>query len=168
LEAAQSMGLGAVLHSSNEPVMKKIAILVLLAVAVGCCFLPQERKSAAPSLAGRWSGAATFLDRELASEYGEFPVSIEVHADDSVTGAVGAAQLTEALASEREDDFVVEGLLQGQVFESGSLPSQGKNHVVFVLSPPVEGAIDGNLHLKSNGVFDFTMRVCGLKLARVP
>jgi len=49
---------------------------------------------------------------------------------------------------------------------TGSLPAQGKSLFVMILGAPVDAHASGNLHLKSNGVFDFTLRVCGLELAK--
>ena len=53
---------------------------------------------------------------------------------------------------------------RGQVFDTGSLPDEKKDTAVFILKPPGAAGKDGDLHLKTNLVFDFTMRAgngCG-------
>jgi hypothetical protein len=62
---------------------------------------------------------------------------------------------------------VVHGRLTGSVFEQGSLPAEGKDCLVILIELGENGSFkDGNIHLKTNFTFDFTMRVGGLVLAR--
>ncbi len=143
-----------------------LAALIIVATALGCCLVSPKLVPPAAGLVGAWKGESTFLDRDLAAEYGAFPVAVEIAADGSATGSIGSARLAEALVREREGEFVVEGRLDGDVFPTGSLPAQGKSLFVMILGAPVDAHASGNLHLKSNGVFDFTLRVCGLELAK--
>lgn len=80
-------------------------------------------------------------------------MEIQIHADNTVSGTVGGATLVEAE-------------LTGKVFDAGSLPDEKKDTIVFILQPPGEAGTDGDFHLKTNLVFDFTMRAGELKLAR--
>ena len=143
-----------------------IAALVLVATALGCCLVSPKPAPPAAALVGVWKGESTFLDRDLAAEYGAFPVAVEIAADGSAKGSIGSAKLAEAVVREREGEFLVEGRLDGDVFASGSLPAQEKSLFVLILTAPVDAHASGNLHLKSNGIFDFTLRVCGLELAK--
>lgn len=145
--------------------MKKLLVaLALLLATIGCCAVSTKRAPPSPALLGAWSGEARFLDRDLASEYGTFAVELELAPDGSATGTVGAATLVDGRVTERETEFLVEARLEGDVFATGSLPPQEKTHAALVLALPKEGRALGNLHLKSNPVFDFTLRVCALEL----
>ena len=147
--------------------MKKLLLcLVLGAAALGCCVMSQRTEPLSAAWGEAWKGRANFLDRDLASEYGDFAVDLTIDDAGKVVGRVGSAELSEATAHSNGSELVIEGLLDSDVFDSGSLSAQGKDHVVLILTSPAEAASEGNLHLKSNGVFDFTMRVCGLKLER--
>lgn len=143
-----------------------LAALVLVATALGCCLVSPKPSPPSAGLVGAWRGESTFLDRDLAAEYGAFPVEVAIAADGSATGSIGAARLVEAFVREREGEFVVEGRLDSDVFPTGSLPAQGKSLFVMILPAPVDAHASGNLHLKSNCVFDFTLRVCALELTK--
>lgn len=147
--------------------MKKPLLLVLIVASlIGCCLVPSKSVPPAATTLGVWSGQARFLDRDLAAEYGPFAVELEIGPDGLASGTIGSASLSAALASERGDELIVEGSLEGDVFATGSLPAQGKSLAVLILSKPSDGRTSGNLHLKSNGFFDFTLRVCALELGR--
>jgi hypothetical protein len=93
-------------------------------------------------------------------------VEIEIHPDNSVSGTVGGATLAKGTVTSRPDDFLIEAELTGKIFDAGSLPGERKDTVVFILQPPGDTHTDGDFHLKTNLVFDFTMRAGELKLAR--
>lgn len=150
-------------------VMKKPLFLALCASAlIGCCWLPRRSAPIGSALRGTWSGEAHFLDLTLATEYGVFAVTLTIDGDDVIGGSVGSAKLVDAELESRPEEWIVHAKLEGDVFEQGSLPEQGKDLVVFILSEPTDSTTSGNLHLKSNSMFDFTMRVCGIELARAP
>jgi len=147
----------------------KTTICTLLAGALlASCSHLQDSADVGPEIRGAWAGEGRFLDRDLNAEYGTFPVVIEVHPDDSVTGTVGVAEVTDGVVKSRPEDFLIEAGLAGPVFPEGSLPRQHKDCVVFLLEPPVDRASTGNLHLKTNHAFDFSMRVCAVELTRQP
>ena len=148
--------------------MKKTACVLLGAALLASCSHLEESDEVGPEIRGSWTGQGRFLDRDLAGEYGEFSVSIEIHPDNSVTGTVGAATLTDAVVRSRPEDFLIEGELEGAVFREGSLPGEKKDCVVFILAPPDGAVTGGNIHLKTNLTFDVKMRVGGLELARAP
>lgn len=146
--------------------MGRVICGLLVAVLLGSCSHLRESDVVGPEIRGTWSGEGRFLDRELAKEYGTFPVGIDVHADNSVSGTVGKATLSAGVVKRRPEDFLIEGRLEGAVFESGSLPAEKKDSVVLILAPPENAATTGDIHLKSGRSFDVRMRVCGVKLAR--
>lgn len=124
-----------------------------------------------PAIYGAWEGHAWFLDVAL-KEYGAFQVKVEVNEDDRVTGTVGAASIEDGKIRKwrfpPESGMEVTGRLSGPVFEGGPLPDQKKDCVIMMIELEDGAYKDANLHLKTNYYWDFTMRVCGLKLAPVP
>jgi hypothetical protein len=147
--------------------MKTVICALLAAALLGSCSSKfRESDEVGPEIRGTWSGEGRFLDRDLNEEYGRFPVRIEIHEDNSVTGTLGSATLTEAVVKSRPEDFLIDGELEGAVFAEGSLPGEKKDCVVFLLTPPAEAATAGNIHLKTNHTFDVKMRVCGVELSQ--
>jgi hypothetical protein len=146
--------------------MKRMIVLLLaLPVFLACAHL-QESDDVDPVVHGSWVGEARFYDRHLKEEYGKFPVAIEIHSDNSVSGTVGGAILGEGVIKSRRDDFLIQADLIGQIFDAGSLPGEKKDTVVFILMPPGDASTDGDFHLKTNLTFDFKMRAGELKLSR--
>jgi hypothetical protein len=150
--------------------MRKSSLLLvalLAAVAVGCCLVRPLPAPPLASFAGRWKGEARFLDRELATEYGALPVSLELGADGALAGSLGEVALGELQAFAFEfGGLEMRAKLAGNVLTTGSLAPQGQHCVVLLLHPEHAGQIEGNLHLKSNFAFDVSMRVCALELRR--
>jgi hypothetical protein len=121
-----------------------------------------------PKTYGRWEGTARFFDRGLHKEYGKFSVAFEVHADNTVTGTVGAASIKDGKVRGwlwGHDE--VTGRLEGSVFEEGSLPGQHKDCAVFGIPSAKESSKGSELHLKTNYYWDSTMRECGLSLEKI-
>lgn len=148
--------------------MKHIFSILLGAPLLGACTHLLESDTVGPEVFGTWSGQGRFLDRDLAAEYGSFPVDLEIHPDRSVSGHVGAATLGQAEVKRRPEDFLIDGTLSGQIFERSPLPGEAQNCVVLLLAPPGDSATEADLHLKSRRSFDPRMRVCDVKLVRVP
>ena len=148
---------------------KFLLAIAFLSVLVGCC-LVSTRPAASPApFVGRWSGEAPFLDRDLAAEYERFPVELEVRSDGTLSGTLGAARVADVeLYAWEERGLEVHARIEGSIFAEGSLSSRDKDCVVLLLPPEQEGALSGNLHLKSNFTFDLSMLVCGLELTRGP
>ena len=147
----------------------KPALFLLLNVPlIFSCSHLREGDVLDPNIRGVRTGEGRFLDRDLNEEYGRFPIAIEIHADDSVTGTVGAAALFEGVIKSRPEDFLVSASLEGPVHEEGSLPEEKKDCVILIMQPLDATTLEGNVHLKTNFTFDFSMRVCGLELSRSP
>lgn len=146
--------------------MKRIIVLLLtIPLFVGCVHLRQS-DDVDPIVQGAWMGEGHFFDRDLNQEYGNFAVTLEIHPDNSVSGTVGGASLVGGVVKSRPNDFLIEAELTGQVFDAGTLPGLKKDNVVFILNPPGAEGTEGNIHLKTNPLFDFSMRVGGLDLQK--
>jgi hypothetical protein len=146
--------------------MKLVLAALLTTLGLSSCSHLRESDPIDPGIRGLWSGEGRFLDRDLNEEYGRFPIALEIGADNSVVGTVGVASLTDAVLRSRPDDPVIDGRLDGPVFREGTFPGLDKDCTVFLLQPKGDGAMGGNVHLKTNHTFDFGMRVCGLELTR--
>ena len=147
--------------------MKRIIVILLLTLPLlAACAHLEESDEVDPIVHGIWIGKGRFYDQHLDAEYGKVRVEIEIHPDNSVSGTVGGAFLERGAIKSRPNDFLIEAELIGKVFDAGSLPGEKKDTVVFILKPPGDAGTDGDFHLKTNVVFDFTMRAGELKLAR--
>jgi hypothetical protein len=142
-----------------------IALLLAASLLAGCAHL-RESDVVDPVIHGEWTGQGRFYDRDLNAEYGKFPLAIEVHPDNTVTGTVGGAKLADGVIKSRRDDFLIEAKLTGEVLESGSLPDENKDSLVLIVSPPDGDKADGDFHLKTNLTFDFSMRAGEMTLTR--
>ncbi len=148
--------------------MKHLAIMLLIVGLLPGCSHLSESHDVDPAVHGAWAGEGRFYDRDLAQEYGTYPVAIEVHADDTVTGSVGAARLLEGSIVSRPEDHLVRARLTGAVFAEGSLPGEDRDCVVLILQTTDGAVTGGNIHLKTNFTFDFAMRVGEVALSRAP
>lgn len=140
---------------------------LLVLVGVGCCLVRPLPAPPVSVFAGRWTGEARFLERALAAEHGALAVELECGADGTFAGSLGGVALAdwEALAFE-SGGLELRASLAGDVVTGGSLAAQDQRRVVLLLFPERDGRRAGNLHLKSNFVFDPSMRVGALKLLR--
>jgi len=146
--------------------MKKILALLLTVPLFMACAHLRESDDVDPIVQGAWVGEGRFYDRDLKQEYGNFAVAIEIHPDNSVSGNVGGASLAAGVIKSRPNDFVIEADLTGPVFDQGTMPGLKKDTVVFILKPPGDAGTEGNIHLKTNLFFDFSMRVGGVDLQK--
>lgn len=153
--------------------MKSTRILIvifatILGVSLLACNHLKKLETVDSEIYGSWAGHSQFLDVALHQEYGTFPVVVEVRSDNTVTGTVGVASITDAKVVQRSNDYLIRGRLKGSVFKQGSLPREHKDCVIMLIELENGNFKDGNLHLKTNFTFDFSMRVCGLTLDRIP
>jgi hypothetical protein len=152
----------AISPSQGGEAMKKIIVLLLAIPMLMACAHLRESDDVDPIVQGTWIGEGHFYDRDLKQEYGNFAVTIEIHPDNSVSGDVGGASLAGGVIKSRPNDFLIESELTGPVVDQGTLPGLKKDTVVFILKPPGDVGTEGNIHLKTNLIFDFSMRVGGL------
>ncbi len=148
--------------------MNRMACLVLVIPLLTSCSHSSALLRVDPVIRGNWNGEGWFLDVKLDREYGRFPVAITVHPDNTVHGNLGAASIKEGTIEQTTSHFEVRGRLIGPVFEKGSLPAEGKDCVIMLIQLENGSFKDGNIHLKTNFTFDFTMRVGGLTLTKSP
>ncbi len=95
-------------------------------------------------------------------------MNITVHDDYSVTGNIGTAELYdgELEVDSWNDGYSVEARLKGVVHSFKKM--KNKDCVILLLDPPDEGKTVGNIHPKTNLIFDFRMDVGGVELRMKP
>ena len=123
-----------------------------------------------PFLIGKWTGEGGFLNVDLDKEVGKVIFEIEIKKDNTVSGKIGDARLTETSIGKANYGFEIKGVLDSRIKEKVDLK---KDHVIILLVTPNKNSndvmvSDANFHLKSNYIFDFTMRVGGVLLIKVP
>ena len=145
--------------------IKKGLVLLMMVVPALACAGIKESNEVDPIMLGAWAGQGRFFDEGLAKEYGDFPIAIRIHPDHSVSGTIGGATLTDGVITSRPDDFQIRGHLSGEVFDRGSLPAEKKDCAAFVVHRPHDSTIEGEIHLKTNLLFDIAMREARLTLS---
>jgi len=120
-----------------------------------------------PFLEGKWTGEGRFFDVDLDEKYGIIPVEIAIR-KDTVLGKFGNASLSETSIAEADYGFEIRGLLDSEFRNTDDLD---KDHLIILLVIPEENrdrvkSSEANFHLKSNYIFDFSMRVGGANLIR--
>jgi hypothetical protein len=123
----------------------------------------EEFTGSCPELYGSWEGSGRLYNVKTNDLIGRIPFSIAVHPDNSVSGDLGDSQLMDARIEEWRYGYRAKGTLKGEVKNGVKLD---KNCLFILLSSIDEEKIDGDFHIKSNFVFDFSMEVGGFTLTR--
>ncbi len=94
------------------------------------------------------------------------PIKLQVMPDYSIKGQVGNATLTDAEISidNHNHGYMIKAKLIGDIFPASDF---NKKRVIFLLQIPEADGVAGDFHLKSNFIFDFSMRPGGFTLERV-
>ncbi len=120
---------------------------------------PDQRR-----IVGKWSGTGTFFNAELHQRVGALTFEASFDAKSSGAGRIGAARLEQVRVESRQDHIEIKAKLAGTVAND---PRLEKDHVVFVITSVSDSTMQGEFHLKSNGVFDPRMREGRMTLRRV-
>lgn len=144
--------------------------LVLVLVSTSCSndSYHGDLIEANPYLIGKWTGNGRFFDRDLNEEVGLVRIEFEIKEDYSIRGKFGEAHLVRTGISNAKYGFAIKGELDSKLNEGFSLD---KDHLVILFVVPDKSdkdvsTSDANFHLKSNYVFDFSMRVGGVQLTK--
>ena len=121
-----------------------------------------------PFLIGNWSGEGHFLDIELDKEIGKVWVEFEILPDNSVRGKIGEARLVDTEIYPASYGFEIAARLDAPIKKGVDL-DKDYLYILLVIPDNKAGNIsssDANFHLKSNTIFDFSMRVGGVTLKK--
>ena len=141
--------------------MKRLVLCMTLCLLTACA--QEEFTGSCPELYGSWEGSGRLFNVKTNDLIGEIPFSIAVHPDNSVSGDLGDSHLVDARIEEWRYGYRVKGALEGDVKKGVKLD---KDCLFILLSSVDEEKIDGDFHIKSNFVFDFSMEVGGFTLTR--
>ncbi len=152
--------------------MKNLGLTFLIALVVSCTGQKSEIENIVasnPFLIGKWTGEGGFLDVNLDREVGKVMIEIEINNDNTVSGKVGDARLTQTSIEKANYGFQIKGVLDSRIKKNKNVK---KNHLIILLVTPLKNSnnvivSDANSHLKSNYIFDFNMRVGGVMLTKV-
>jgi hypothetical protein len=161
------------MKTTNYITEMKTSILLLTILVLSCTGQADEKQSvtaANPVLIGKWTGQGRFLDVALDKDLGKVPLQVEINKDNTVTGRIGDATLTQTSIKKARYGFEIHGILDSKINKN---KAEKKDHLIILLVTPVkdkEGVLvsDANFHLKSRYVFDLTMRVGGVTLKKQP
>ncbi len=126
--------------------------------------------AANPFLIGKWTGEGRFLDIAVNKEIGTVPLEFEIKKDNTVSGRIGDAKLTQTSIEKARYGFEIHGVLDSRIKKD---KAEKKDHLIILLVTPVkdkEGVLvsDANFHLKSNYTLDLNMHVGGVMLKKQP
>lgn len=118
----------------------------------------------ASKLAGRWSGTGEFFKEDLQRTIGSVGFEAVFKADNSGTGRVGGAILQDVRVTTRRDHIEVNAGIAGTI---GSNPALAKHRLVLLVTALTDSTLEAEFHLKSNSIFDPTMREGHVVMTRV-
>jgi hypothetical protein len=106
-------------------------------------------------LAGHWVGDGRFFNVAFQAEFGHVPFDLRIQSDLTLTGTVGAAQIRPAPPRFERDRVDYYATLQGELRPGSDFR---KDHLVLLVTVAEGDKLVADFHLKSNFVWDWTMR----------
>ena len=116
-------------------------------------------------LIGRWSGTGTFFSADLRKKVDSIPFELEIGSDRLGKGRLGGVALSEVLVKPNRNYVEIRGRLARPI---SSDPVLAKDRLVLVITGLGDSTMNTEFHLKTNFVYDVTMREGRVVLARIP
>ncbi|HEX6048702.1 MAG TPA: hypothetical protein VFZ21_05530 [Gemmatimonadaceae bacterium] len=116
-------------------------------------------------LFGRWSGTGTFFSADLRKKVDSIPFELEIDPDRAGKGRVGEVLLSDVLVKPNRNYLEVRGRLARPI---SSDPALDKDRLVLVITELGDSTMNAEFHLKTNFVYDLTMREGRVALTRTP
>lgn len=116
-------------------------------------------------LPGNWIGSGRFYNREFQDAFGSVGFELQIERDLTMSGTVGSAVLTPVKPRVEAGAVVYAATLRGEIRPGSAFQ---KDHMVLLLTATGPTRMTGDFHLKSNFVFDWSMRPGELVLTRKP
>ena len=147
----------------------RIIFSLLILIACFSCNSQENNNIIASNqyLIGKWVGNGKFLDESL-KDYNPIHFEIEINNDNTITGKVGDALLTQTTIKKATNfkGFEIYGTLSSKIRADKDL---NKKHLIILLEIPKDpnnaiSNVDADFHLKSNFTFDFAMKVGNVQL----
>jgi len=129
----------------------RLLILVLLAFLGSA----QAQSPDPAKLPGHWVGNGRFFNAAFQTEFGHVPFDLWIQSDLTLTGTVGAAHIRPTSARLERDRIDYYVTLQGEIRPGSDFH---KDHLVLLITVADGDKLEADFHLKSNFVWDWTMR----------
>ena len=141
----------------------KVVVTVLMALVVPFAAAAAQRPDAS-KLVGRWSGTGTFFNAELRKKADSLPFELDIAPDRSGSGRVDAVDLREVRVKPTRDYVEVRAKLARPIRSDRAL---AKDRLVLVVTALSDSTVEAEFHLKTNFVYDLTMREGRVLLTRL-
>lgn len=115
-------------------------------------------------LPGRWSGVGRFYNVKFQATFGPLPFDLHIAQDLTLTGTVGGARILPCrpTTNHGRQDFRAE--LEGAIRPEKAFR---KRRLVLMVTKAEGDTLVADFHLKTNFVWDWTMRVGHLEATRM-
>ncbi len=151
--------------------MNKLRVIVLLFLVFACdSFQSGDENivSSHPFLVGVWEGEGILLDTDVTEKMGKIPIRITIESDEKIELSIGNTFVIDPKIKKAGFGFEIFGLLDSEINDDIPL---NKSHLIILLVIPKDGSDEINysladFHLKTNYMFDFSMRVGGVHLKK--
>lgn len=151
--------------------MNKLRLVLLVFLVFACDNFKKEDKNIVashPFLVGVWQGQGRLLDTDVSEKMGEIPIRITIESDGKIEISIGNTFVIEPKIKKAGFGFEIFGILDSEINNAVHL---NKTHLIILLVVPKDSADDidyslADFHLKTNYMFDFSMRVGGVHLKK--
>lgn len=135
----------------------------VLRTLLSCCFALAAFAQAPTGLPGHWTGMGRFHNVRFQTQFGSLPFDLRIGPDLTLTGTVGGARIQPSRVVTRKDrqDFYAE--LEGEIRPGKAFR---KRRLVLLVTHVEGNRLVADFHLKTNFVWDWTMRQGTLEAAR--
>lgn len=125
----------------------------IVAFLISCAAFAQHPDGA--KLVGHWVGSGRFYDVKVQAERGSIAFDLHFQPDLTLTGTVGGAKLQPCKPKKIGSSIDFYTTLRGNVF-----PKKGfrKDHLVLLVTQTDGKEMSADFHLKTNFIFDWSMR----------
>lgn len=106
-------------------------------------------------LVGNWVASGRFYNQAFQHEFGSVDFDLQIDKDWTLRGHVGSSSITPVKPTLEGQTIVYAATLQGAIRPGSSF---AKDRLVLLLTSAEGGKISGDFHLKSNFIFDWSMR----------
>ena len=136
--------------------MKRITLFIALCLFVSSLNIANERE-----INGKWVGISKREDNRRPQPHVPLEIAIDVHGDNTVTGTVGNAEITNGRLTKGGgwNYYRIKGNLKSKIFRN-------KDWIAIHLSKPYGDKMKCNCFLKSNFIFDISMKQEVITLSR--
>lgn len=115
-------------------------------------------------IVGHWSGSGVLFEKALANRVGPLTVAVTIAEDQTGSGHMSSAALTVTRVRALRDRIEVRADLSGAPVSD---PALAKRRLVLVVTSATDSTLMAEFHLKSNYLYDPTMREGRVLLTRV-